>query len=173
MSEKKKIAAIVTEYRPRSHADVIVTKFLRLSTDDGLKAPRVEIASLYLDQIPENDIGVEIAQAYGVPVYDSINAAMCLGEGSLAVDGVRLSASTGTTRGTKEQHLYPRRYFMEQICGAMATAGRGVPVFNDKHLSHNWSDARGYIGPGSSMRLHGRLVAAGGLAFAVGRTSAG
>ena len=28
MSEKKKIAAIVTEYRPRSHADVIVTKFL-------------------------------------------------------------------------------------------------------------------------------------------------
>ena len=71
MSEKKKITAIVTEYRPRSHADVIVTKFLHgFPTDDGLKAPRVEIASLYLDQIPENDIGVEIAQAHGVPVYD-------------------------------------------------------------------------------------------------------
>ena len=144
MSEKKKIAAIVTEYRPRSHADVIVTKFLHgFPTDDGLKAPRVEIASLYLDQIPENDIGVEIAQAHGVPVYDSINAAMCLGEGALAVDGVLLIGEHGDYAwNEKEQHLYPRRYFMEQICGAMATAGRGVPVFNDKHLSYNWSDAQ-------------------------------
>ena len=29
MSERKKIAAIITEYRPGSHADVIVTKFLK------------------------------------------------------------------------------------------------------------------------------------------------
>ena len=107
MSEKKKIAAIVTEYRPRSHADVIVTKFLHgFPTDDGLKAPRVEIASLYLDQIPENDIGVEIAQAHGVPVYDSINAAMCLGEGALAVDGVLLIGEHGDYAwNEKEQHL--------------------------------------------------------------------
>ena len=41
----------------------------------------------------------------------------------------------------KEQQLYPRRYFMEQICGVMATAKRGVPVFNDKHLSYSWTDA--------------------------------
>ena len=36
MTAKKKIAAIVSEYRPRSHADVIVSKFLRgFPTDDG------------------------------------------------------------------------------------------------------------------------------------------
>jgi hypothetical protein len=31
---------------------------------------------------------------------------------------------------------------MEQICGVFATSGRSVPVFNDKHLSYNWHDAR-------------------------------
>ncbi len=144
MGEKKKIAAIVTEYRPRSHADVIVTKFLHgFPTDEGLLAPRVEIASLYLDQIPDNDLGVGIARQHGVPLYDSINAALCLGGSELAVDGVLLIGEHGDYAwNEKEQHLYPRRYFMEQICGAMATAGRGVPIFNDKHLSYNWADAK-------------------------------
>ncbi len=138
----KKIAAIVTEYRPGSHADVIVGKFLQgFPTDDGLLAPRVEIASLFLDQIPDIDMGVEIAAAFGIPVYDSINAALCLGGKELAVDGVLLIGEHGDYAwNEKEQHLYPRRYFMEQICGAMATAGRAVPIFNDKHLSYNWAD---------------------------------
>jgi len=140
----KKIAAIVTEYRPGSHADVVVGKFLQgFPTDDGLLEPRVEIASLFLDQIPEIDMGVAIAAEHGVPVYDSINAALCLGGKELAVDGVLLIGEHGDYAwNEKEQHLYPRRYFMEQICGAMATAGRAVPVFNDKHLSYNWTDAK-------------------------------
>ena len=42
----KKIAAIVTEYRPRSHADVIITKFIHgFPTDDGFYNPRVKIAA--------------------------------------------------------------------------------------------------------------------------------
>src|SRR3990172_3222649 len=37
MNERKKIAAIVTVYRPLSHADVLVTKFLKgFPTDQGL-----------------------------------------------------------------------------------------------------------------------------------------
>ncbi|HCR18930.1 MAG TPA: hypothetical protein DIU35_15725, partial [Candidatus Latescibacteria bacterium] len=42
----------------------------------------------------------------------------------------------------KDQHLFPRKYFMEQICGVFATSGRSVPVFNDKHLSYSWADAK-------------------------------
>ncbi|MFH1569658.1 MAG: hypothetical protein ABIL09_16800, partial [Gemmatimonadota bacterium] len=42
----------------------------------------------------------------------------------------------------KEQHLYPRRFLMEQVLGVMAASGRSVPVYNDKHLSYNWSDAK-------------------------------
>ena len=42
MPKRKKIAAIITEYRPLSHADVIVTKFMKgFPTDDRLIQPRV------------------------------------------------------------------------------------------------------------------------------------
>ena len=41
----------------------------------------------------------------------------------------------------KQQHIFPRKYFMEQICGVFTESGRAVPVFSDKHLSHSWDDA--------------------------------
>jgi hypothetical protein len=43
----------------------------------------------------------------------------------------------------KGQHMYPRRFFFEQICGVFSTSGRSVPVFSDKHLSYNWRDSKG------------------------------
>lgn len=140
---KPKIAAILTEYRPNSHADVIVTKYLRgFPTDDGIIEPRVEIASMYLDQFPENDLSRAYAAQFRVPIYDSIVQALTLGGDELAVDGVLLIGEHGDYAwNEKEQHLYPRKYFMEQICGVFATSGRSVPVFNDKHLSYNWADA--------------------------------
>ena len=90
MTERKKIAAVVTEYRIPAHADVIVGKFIKgFPMDEGLIAPKVDIASLYLDQIPENDIGLQVAEEYGIPIYNSIVKALCLGGDELAVDGVR------------------------------------------------------------------------------------
>jgi hypothetical protein len=144
MGERKKIAAIITEYRPGSHADVIVGKFLQgFPTDAGLFAPRVEVAAMYIDLFPEEDMGREVAEVHGVPIYGSIPAALCSGGKELAVDGVLLIGEHGDYAwNEKEQQLYPRRHFMEQICGVMATSGRGVPVFNDKHLSYNWVDAK-------------------------------
>ena len=144
MSQRKKIAAIITEYRPRSHADVIVTKYLNgFPTDEGLLPPRVDLASMYIDQFPESDIGRQLAAEHQVPIYPSIPQALTLGGKQLAVDGVLLIGEHGDYAwNEKEQHLYPRRHFMEQICGVMATSKRAVPVFNDKHLGPVWSDAR-------------------------------
>ena len=144
MAKRKKIAAIVTEYRVPAHADVIVGKFIKgFPTDEGLLEPRVDIAAMYLDQIPENDIGLQISREYGIPIYQSIPAALCLGGDKLAVDGVLSIGEHGSYAfNEKEQHLYPRRFFFEQIAGVMATSGRSVPVFSDKHLSYNWRDAR-------------------------------
>jgi hypothetical protein len=144
MSEPKKIAAIITEYRPNSHAEVIVGKFLKgFPTDEGLLAPRVEVASLYVDQFPEQDLARAVAAEHGVPIYPSIVKALTLGGRELAVDGVLLIGEHGDYAwNEKEQQLFPRRYFMEQICGVFATSRRAVPVFNDKHLSYNWHDAR-------------------------------
>ena len=77
---KKKIAAIISEYRPKSHADVIVTKFLKgFPVDEGFFAPRVELASMYIDLFPDNDIGRQMAAEHDVPIYNSIPGALCLG----------------------------------------------------------------------------------------------
>ena len=144
VSEFKKIAAIVTTYYPRSHADVIVTKFLKgFPSDDGLIPPQVEIASLYMDQVHENDVGLELAKEHGVPVYNSIPKALTLGGGKLAVDGVLIVGEHGDYAwNEKEQHMYPRRFFFEQVCGVFAATGRSVPVFNDKHLAYDWGNSK-------------------------------
>ena len=61
MAERKKIAAIVTTYFPKSHADVVVTKFLKgFPTDEGLLPPQVDIVSMYMDQVHENDVGLDL-----------------------------------------------------------------------------------------------------------------
>jgi hypothetical protein len=144
MTQRKRIAAICTVYRPHSHADVIVTKFLKgFPCDEGLLPPRVEIASLYVDQFHPNDLSRRFAAEHGVPIFGSIKEALTLGGDDLAVEGVLLIGEHGEYAwNEKEQHLYPRKYFMEQICGVMATSRRAVPIFSDKHLSYNWHDAK-------------------------------
>ena len=63
MTQRKKIAAIITTFYPASHADVIVTKFVRgFPTDEGLLHPKVDIVSMYMDQIHQNDIGLDLAE---------------------------------------------------------------------------------------------------------------
>ena len=143
MAPRKKIAAIISEYRAKSHADVIVTKFIKgFPVDEGLMAPRVDVASMYIDQIPQEDVGRDLAARHGITVYPSIVGALTRGGKELAVDGVLLIGEHGDYAwNEKQQQLLPRKYFMEQICGVFATTGRSVPVFNDKHLAYNWHDA--------------------------------
>lgn len=144
MASRKKIAAVITEYRVPAHADVIVGKFIKgFPTDDGLIEPQVDIVSMYLDQIPDNDIGLQVSKEYDIPIYQSISAALCLGGSELAVDGVLSIGEHGSyAYNEKGQHMHPRRFFFEQICGVFSTSGRSVPVFSDKHLSYNWRDSK-------------------------------
>ncbi|HTE20820.1 MAG TPA: hypothetical protein VK689_20840 [Armatimonadota bacterium] len=141
---KPRIAALITQYFPLSHADVIVTKYLRgFPTDAGLQTPRAEIVSMYVDQFPDTDLSRGLAAEHGVPIFGSIRQALTLDGGELAVDGILLIGEHGDYAwNEREQQLFPRKFFMEQACGVMATSGRAVPVFNDKHLSYNWHDAR-------------------------------
>jgi hypothetical protein len=116
----------------------------------GFHPLRVELVSMYIDQCPEGepqgdspwgtgDIGTQLAAEHGVPIYSSINLALCCGGSELAVDGVIMIGEHGDYPwNEKGQHLFPRKYFMEQICGVFSSSGRSVPVFNDKHLSYSW-----------------------------------
>jgi hypothetical protein len=140
----KKVAAIVTTYFHNSHADVIVSRLLQTDTLDGKgRRPSLDLASLYIDQVAENDIGRKLAADHKVPVYDSIRGALTLGGQSLAVDGVLLIGEHGTyPLSPTEQVQYPKRRFFSEVLEIFDESGRVVPVFNDKHLADNWSDAK-------------------------------
>jgi hypothetical protein len=143
MSEPKKVAAIVTEYRRWSHADVIVGKLLEGFLHDGKARPNLKLVSMYVDQRPPKDMSVALAKKYGFTIHDTIDKALTGGGKSLLVDGVLSIGEHGTyPNNAKGQKLYPRRRFFEGVCGAFARCKKAVPVFNDKHLAATWADAK-------------------------------
>ncbi len=142
--ERKQVAAVVTEYRPRSHADVIVGKMVEPYLLDGvLTEPRLDVVSLYTDQVPANDMSREVASRHGIPIVETVGDALTLGGTTLAVDGVVLIGEHGAYPTNElDQVLYPRRRLFEAIVDTMRRCDRFVPVFSDKHLSYSWENAR-------------------------------
>jgi len=143
-SGRKKIAALSTTYHVRSHSDNFVTRFLEgYWINDRYYPPPCDIVSLYLDQVHPADIGYRLASAYDFPVVKSIEEALTLGTGKLAVDGVLQIAEHGNYPfNDRQQQLYPRYEFFEQIVKVFRKSGRSVPVFSDKHLSWSWTKAK-------------------------------
>lgn len=143
MSKPKPVAAIITEYRRHSHADVIVGKLLEGYNYQGRDFPQLRLASMYIDQFPKNDLSRELSKKFNVPIYDSIEDALTLRTNRIRVDGVLSIGEHGNYPFNDiGQKLYPRRRFFEAIANAFAKHRRAVPVFNDKHLATSWEDAR-------------------------------
>jgi len=67
-----KIAALVTTYHVRAHADNFVTGSRGLLDQRAVHGAPCDIVSLYMDQIHPADIGRRLASAYGFPVVKSI-----------------------------------------------------------------------------------------------------
>jgi hypothetical protein len=140
---KKKVAAVVTEYRRWSHADVIVGKVLEGYSHDGKAGPDLELVSMYVDQYPKNDWSKRLAKKHGFTLHDSIAGALTRGGKALAVEGVLLIGEHGKyPTNAKGQILYPRRRFFEETARVLAGAKKSVPVFSDKHLAATWTDAK-------------------------------
>ncbi len=140
----KRIAAIVTEYRPNSHTDVIVGKYLEgYNQDEQSPYPRSKIVSLFTEQIPANDMSRDMAKKHNVPIFRTVADALTLGGNDLAVDGVLLIGEHGTyPTNDKEQKLYPRFEMFLKITDVFRQYKKSVPVFNDKHLSWSWRQAK-------------------------------
>lgn len=140
----KRIAAIITEYRPNSHADVVVGKYLEGFNQDGKPPyPRSKIVSMFTEQVPKTDMSRDMARKHGVPIYRTVEEALTLGGAKLAVDGVLLIGEHGDyPMNDKQQKLYPRFEMFLKITDVFRQSGRAVPVFNDKHLSWSWRQAR-------------------------------
>jgi hypothetical protein len=139
-----RIAAVVTEYRHNSHADVIVSRLFQTETLDGQgRRPDLQLASLYTDQVPTNDTSRKFAEQYGFPIHDTVAGALTLGTDELAVDGVLLVAEHGDyPKSDTGQTVYPKRRLFAEIVKVFEKSGRVVPVFIDKHLADNWTDAK-------------------------------
>jgi hypothetical protein len=159
----KRVAAIVTAYYHNSHADLLVSRLLQTDTLDGKGKKRaIELASLYVDQFPENDISRRLMAEHGVPIYPTVVEALQGGTGELAVDGVLLIAEHGQYPvSATGQVQYPKRRMFEEIVRAFEASGRVAPVFVDKHLADNWEDARWLYE--TARRMHVPLMAGSSL----------
>ena len=109
--EKLPVAAVITEYRNNSHADVIVGKILEGFLQDGGPGPDLRLASLFTDQVPTNDMSRDLAKKHGFPITDTIEEAITLGTGKVQVAGVLSIGEHGNYPYTPDtrQHMYPHR----------------------------------------------------------------
>ena len=78
----------------------------------------------------------EVSRQYRIPIFKTIDEALCLGGKRLAVDAV-LSIGEHGQYPTNElgQTEYPRKRFFDAIVAVMRRSRRFVPLYNDKHLS--------------------------------------
>lgn len=143
-AKRPKVAAVFTEFRLRSHACNILENFFEPYLFCGeLVDPGCEVVSFYADQFPTNDMARDVSKQFGIPLYKTIDEAVCVGGRDLAVDAVLSICEHGNYPFNElGQHLYPRKEFFDQCTAPMRRVGRFVPLFNDKHLSYRWDWAK-------------------------------
>ncbi len=147
---RKPLAIITTVFRPLSHAYHIGNHFIYGYFLRGEHhVPKYYVHSLYVDQKPDNDLSADVAKEFGikVPGKDRIADALLDGQGKLAVEAVLIIGEHGNyPRNEKGQILYPRLQMLEEVIKVFRKVGKSVPVFNDKHLSYTFANARKMLG---------------------------
>jgi hypothetical protein len=142
---RPRIACLATYWAaPNSHADWIITKLLDGYWWQGAHTPsRVDIASVYIHQFDTSLLGQKICRTKNIPIYKTVGEAVTLGGTELAVDGVVIVGEHGDYPTDLKGHwLLPRWWIYQQVLKVFEASRRSVPVFNDKHLSYNWDDAK-------------------------------
>ena len=145
---------------------MIAARILESYTLDGQgEYPRLAIASIFTDQLPERDTSRELAAKHGFRISETVADALTLGSGELAVDGVLLIAEHGDYPESEVgQTVYPKRRLFGEIAAVFEKSGRSVPVFSDKHLADNWEDAKWIYD--TAQRLKAPLMAGSSLPVA-------
>ena len=151
----KKVAVLTSVYRYLSHSYHIAGRFL----DGYLKGdehhfPDFGVASVYAEQLPKNDMSRDLAKEHGFRLSNTIEDALTLGTGKLAVDGVLLICEHGDyPYNARGQKLYPRHEYFKQVAAVFEKSGKTVPVFCDKHLSYDRTKAADMVATAKAMKF--------------------
>ena len=91
----------------------------------------------------KSGLGRKVCKSKGIPIFNTVGEAVTLGGKELAVDGVVLVGEHGIYHSNlKGQKYYPRWWLYQQIIRVFEQSKRSVPVFNDKHFSTSWDEAK-------------------------------
>lgn len=146
---QKRVAAICSIYFKNSHADVLASRLVQTQTLDGKgeKSP-LTLVSIYTDLAPEThgyykDISRDIAKEYGVKICDTIEDALTLGTGDLAVDGILMLLEWCDYPVSEVGQIqYPKKRFFEETVKVFKKTGKVVPVYIDKNISDDWEGSK-------------------------------
>ena len=138
VKRKPRVAAINSVYRLRSHAYHIAGRFIHGYTRNGFHhQPPFELVRMWNHQQPVADLGPSTCEQHGIELCKTIPQALGEKQG-LDVDAILLIIEHGDyPQNDRNQLLYPRFEFFQQIVDVFRKTGRSVPVFVDKHLSYD------------------------------------
>ena len=161
--EKKRVAFLGTTVYRHSHAQHFLDRLTEgYSWNGEWVRPRVEVASVFIDQQPENDLAEQRIKKHALKRFPTIADALTLGTSKLAVDGVVIIAEHGQYPDNEMgQRRYPRYDWFKETVRVFEASGRSVPVFNDKHLSTVWDECEEMVA--DSKRLNFPFLAGSSL----------
>ncbi|MDA0657666.1 MAG: DUF1080 domain-containing protein [Planctomycetota bacterium] len=150
-----KVAALFTHFTEGSHSDLLLDKFLEPYLFNGtMISPQFDVVSFYIDKFPSksddngteqgvglnsDDIGRDVARSYGIPIYSSVEGALCLGTTQLAVDAVLSIGEYGyRSVAALSDREFPKWRFLKEAVSVMRKSNRTVPLFNDKNFTYRW-----------------------------------
>ena len=154
-ANRPRVAAVFTVFRFRSHAYDILENFLKPYLFRGERVdPGVDLVSMYADQFPADDMARDASKKFEIPLYNSVDSALCCGKDQMDVDAVLLIGEHGDyPYNHLGQHMYPRKQLFDKIVAVMKRSNRFVPMFNDKHLSYRWDWAKEMVDRAKSLGI--------------------
>lgn len=148
-SSKKRVSALCSIYFHNSHADLLASRLVQTYTLDGKgEKSSLTLVSILTDLKPktdghDKDTSRDIAKEYGVKICDSVEDALTLGTGDLAVDGILILFEAGDYPISEVgQVQYPKRRFFEEVVKVFKKTNKVVPIFIDKNISDDWEDSK-------------------------------
>jgi hypothetical protein len=142
--QRPRVAFLGTVVRTHSHAQHFLDRHTLGYTWQGRwQPPRIDVAGVYIDQFPDDDLARERIKRHSLKQFPTIEETLTLGGNQLAVDGVVIIGEHGDyPTNEKGQKRYPRYEWFQKVVRVFEDSGRSVPVFNDKHLSTRWQECQ-------------------------------